>query len=91
MGKNESKLPTETPAAENPTTADAAVPLPCKGRQEVKEPTYTARELSGACARLGKNVTPDLVTAAMVSAGKKTATIEEAKEMVEKFMKKEVK
>lgn len=58
--------------------------------QPVNESVYTAAELAAAAQSVFK-VMPECVTAALMRAGKDKATISEAKEIVKKFMEKEVK
>ena len=53
-------------------------------------PQYTAAELANAAQRVF-GVPQDVATAALRMAGVKTATIEEAKKIVQDFAKKEVK
>lgn len=53
-------------------------------------PTYTVAEFAAAPASVGAN-SPDVVNAAFSFAGKKEATVDEAKALVEKFKNKEVK
>ena len=54
------------------------------------EATYTAAELA-AQARQLFGTTPEVVTVALRTAGKETATVEEARETIQKFLNKEVK
>lgn len=59
-----------------------------------KEPVavYTAEEFAKAAAKVfSRPYSPDIVRAAFVVAGKKEATKEEARKIVEEFAKKEVK
>lgn len=59
---------------------------------EVKEPVYTAAEFAAAASKVfGKGTSPDLVRAAFRVAGITSATVKEAKELVEKFANREVK
>lgn len=53
-------------------------------------PQYTAAELANAAQKVF-GVPQDVATAALRMAGVKTATIEEAKKIVQDFAKKEVK
>lgn len=55
-----------------------------------KAAEYTAAELANAASRIF-GVPQDVVTAALRMAGVKSATIDEAKKIVTKFAKKEVK
>lgn len=57
--------------------------------KKMEEPKYTAQELAAASARFG--VRPECITAAMQVNNMQEATLEEAKKIVEKFMKMEVK
>ena len=65
-------------------------------RKETQKPAeaetaYTAAEFAQNAARLfGTRATADIVTAAFRVDGKETATLSEAKKMVEQFMNKEV-
>lgn len=52
--------------------------------------TYKVSELA-AQARQIFNTTPEVVTVALRTAGKEAATVEEAKETVQKFLNREVK
>ena len=55
------------------------------------EPEYTVAEFAGNAARLfGQKANADLVNAAFKVAGKESATLSEAKEIVRKFMNREV-
>lgn len=54
-----------------------------------KEATYTVEEFAAAPESLGANA--DIVNAALLSAGKKSYTVSEAKDIVKKFKDKEVK
>lgn len=59
-----------------------------------KEPVavYTAEEFAKAATKVfSRPYSPDIVRAAFVVAGKKEATKEEARKIVEEFAKKEVK
>lgn len=58
--------------------------------KSIVSPTYTVDEFANAPASVGAK-SPDIVRAALATAGKKSATIEEAKKIVEKFKNKEVK
>ena len=60
--------------------------------KEVKKSAsvYTAEEFASQAKKLF-GTKPDIVTAAFYVAGKDKATVEEAKELVDKFRKKEVK
>jgi hypothetical protein len=53
------------------------------------EPTYTIEEFASAPESVGANA--DIVEAALASSGKDKFTVNEAKEIVNKFKKKEVK
>lgn len=56
------------------------------------ESIYSVDELAECASKVfGSKVRSECVTAAFKSAGKDTATVEEAIEIVEAFMKKEVK
>ena len=57
---------------------------------QVALPTYTVAEFASAPESVGAT-SKDLVNAAFSYAGKKEATVEEAKEIVKKFKNKEVK
>jgi hypothetical protein len=69
-------------AAEKGGTPDTA--------KQAAESLYSAAELSAA-ARARFGVPPEVVTAAMRMAGKKSATLSDAKEIITKFSKREVK
>lgn len=53
------------------------------------EPTYTIEEFASAPESVGANA--DIVVAALASSGKDKFTVNEAKEIINKFKKKEVK
>lgn len=53
--------------------------------------TYTVEEFAAAPKSLGENTSPDIIRAAFKVAGKKEATIEDAKKIVEKYARKEIK
>ena len=59
--------------------------------KKVAEPTYTVDEFKQAPQSLGEKVTADLVVAAFSCKKKREATVEEAKKILQDFMKKEVK
>lgn len=61
-----------------------------KPKKSVSESTYTVDEFMAAPKTLGIT-SPDIIRAAFLSAGKSTATVEEAKNIVNKFKNKEVK
>ena len=69
------------------TTATKTVEQPKKANA----PVYTMDELRKAPKALGEKVTADIVVAAFTYAGKTEATIEDAKNLVNDFMKKGVK
>lgn len=52
--------------------------------------TYSVQDFSKQAKKMF-GTTPEMVTVALRTAGKETATIEEAKETVKAFMEKEVK
>jgi len=54
------------------------------------EPTYTVAEFAQAPAILDVK-SPDIIRAAFANAGKKEATVEDAKKIVKEFKNKEVK
>lgn len=55
------------------------------------EAKYTVSELAAAADKvLGRPVAPECVVAALKIAGKTEVTIQEAKDLVNKFLKKEV-
>ena len=57
--------------------------------KKIEEPKYTVQELAAASTRFG--VRSECITAAMQFNHLQEATLEEAKKIVEKFMKMEVK
>lgn len=57
---------------------------------ESKESIYTAKELANNARKLF-NTRPECVAAALKSAKKECCSISETKEIVKKFMKKEIK
>lgn len=62
------------------------------GAEKEPEAVYTADEFAKAAAKVfSRPYSPDIVRAAFAVAGKKEATKEEAKKIVEEFAKKEVK
>lgn len=77
---------TDTPEGTVPETVKTeAVP------QTPVEAVYTAAEFARNAARLfGDRATADIVTAAFRVNGKETATLTEARRLVEQFMSKEV-
>ena len=60
-----------------------------KASKKTVEPAYSAEELSNAADRFGTR--KECVAAALKYYGKDRATVKEAKELVNKFMSKEVK
>jgi len=60
-----------------------------KAPKKIAEPVYSAQELSNAADRFGTR--KECVAAALRYYGKDRATVKEAKELVNKFMSKEVK
>ena len=62
-----------------------------KERSVSKAPVYSAQELALNPAALGRGCSPESITAAFKAIGKHEATIAEAKEIVTKFLSKEVK
>lgn len=77
----------------NATVNKANVSAHQKQKSEPKvaknEPTYTIGEFASAPTSVGTE-NPDIVTAALTVSGKKSFTVSEAKEIIEKFKKKEV-
>jgi hypothetical protein len=55
------------------------------------QPVFKADEFAAHPLVFGDSITPECVTAAFFVAGKKEATKEEAKEIVDKFMRREIK
>lgn len=76
----------------NATVNKANVSAPQKQKSEPKvaknEPTYTIGEFASAPESVGASA--DIVKAALSVNGMKSYTVKEAKEIVEKFKKKEV-
>lgn len=71
----------EVKAKEAPAPAKTAAPVP--------ESVYTAAELADNCKVFGTY--REIVLIALRQAGKETATLSEAKRIIEKFKNKEVK
>lgn len=68
-------------------TAEAVAPA----AQETTEAAYTVNEFAANAEKLfGKRANADLVTAAFKLEGKASATLSEAKDIVEKFISREV-
>lgn len=63
---------------------------PKKGRRTVKEPAYLASELAANAKKLF-GTRQECAEAALRAAGKTDCTVAEAKEIIEKFLRKEVK
>ena len=80
-------------ASKTDETKDVSVPqetpTPKKAKTSPEVPTYTVKEFASAPNVLGVE-NSDLIIAAFKVAGKESATLEEAKDIVEKFKKKEV-
>lgn len=79
---------------ESATTAETTEDTPVETAQTAKktaQPVFADDELAAHPAIFGGNVTQECVRAALFVAGVKSATKEEAKTIVEKFMKKEIK
>ena len=83
--------------AKKPETAVETAPentkheLPVEAAQKPAEAVYMAAEFAQNAARLfGHRATADIVTAAFRVNGKETATLTEARRLVEQFMSKEV-
>lgn len=62
-----------------------------KSIDEAKEPEYTVTEFAANPSIFGKNVSPDVVTAALRVAGVKQTTKSDAIKIVNKYRLKEVK
>lgn len=77
----------------NAAKESAGLEIPAqKETRKDAEAEYTAAEFAGNAERLfGKRATADLVTAAFRVERKETATLSEAKDIVARFMDKEVK
>lgn len=60
-----------------------------KASKKTAEPVYSAEELSNAADRFGTR--KECVAAALKYYGKDRATVKEAKELINKFLSKEVK
>lgn len=100
MGKQTTNATEGDKAVENATptesttvakeTAPAAVTKQESTTKESKEAVYKVSELAAA-AKEAFNTRPEVVTAALLSAKKTSATKSEAKRLVEAFLKKEVK
>ena len=70
-----------------PEAAESVAPTP-----ETAEAAYTVGEFAANAGKLfGKRANADLVTAAFKVGGRQTATLSEAKDIVGKFMNREVK
>lgn len=78
-------------ANNNNATTNKAPVSPKQNEPKVakNEPTYTIGEFAAAPTSVGTE-NPDIVTAALTVSGKKSFTVSEAKEIIEKFKKKEV-
>lgn len=83
--------------AKKPETAVETAPentkheLPVEAAQKPAEAVYMAAEFAQNAARLfGDRATADIVTAAFKVAGRRNATLTEARCLVEQFMNKEV-
>ena len=78
-------------ASKTDETKNVSVPqeTPKKAKTAPAVPTYTVQEFAAAPKTLGVE-NSDMIIAAFKVAGKESATIEEAKVIVEKFKKKEV-
>ena len=61
-----------------------------KEQESKQEPIYTAKELANNARKLF-DTRPECVAAALKSAKKESCSISEAKEIIKKFMKKEIK
>ena len=73
--------------AKAPDSGNAAETAAKSGTESV----YEVTEFAGNAAHLfGERANADLVTAAFKVAGRQEATLSEAKDIVEKFMKREV-
>lgn len=75
--------------ANNTAKLDKANVQPKTVQSPAKESTYTVEEFAAAPGSLGASA--DIVNAALVSAGKDSYTVSEAKDIVKKFKDKEVK
>lgn len=77
----------ELKAAEN--TAAKAEPVLRKGQGPEQEAVYSVSELAANAKELFKT-RPECISAAMKNAGKTKCTVSEAREIVGKFLKREV-
>lgn len=81
-----------TQAAEQPEGAAVAAVATQETPQSISKTEYTAEEFAAAARVIfGNQVTPDCVTAAFRMANIAKATKGQAKEIVSKYLKKEVK
>lgn len=80
-------------AAESPSAEEAASKATTKSAQTPKqvEPEYSARELAAAASSMGKNISPDVVTAVLRINRLTSATMSQAKRLVTQYIKQEVK
>lgn len=78
-----------TAKAESPKANVQASKAETQPVQTKKESKYTVQEFASAPESVGSNA--DIVMAALLSDGKESYTISEAKEIVKKFKEKEVK
>ncbi len=78
--------------AEETTAATAESDNSAASKAEKKEATYTADEFANAASKVfGKKYSPDLVRAAFIVAGKKSAPKTEAQALVKDFAERKVK
>ena len=84
------KAKTTIPATEEVKVEDEPKKEAVKANVNVVLPTYSVEEFASAPNSLGVS-TPDIIRAAFKVAGKDKATIEEAKNIINKFKLKEVK
>ncbi len=88
MGKEMTKDGKVTETAESKVKAEVTQ-IPKKEQKIVKESVYSAGELAAQAGQLFQT-RQECVTAALKAVGKSVCTVSEAKEIVEKFLKKEV-
>ena len=86
MANNTAKEKTNVQTKPEQTKPEQTKPVQTPAK---KGPTYTVEEFAAAPESLGANA--DIVTAALLSAGKESYTVSEAKDIVKKFKDKEVK
>lgn len=79
----------EAKAAENAEIKEVAQHAPRKEQKALQESVYPVSELAANAKKIF-GTRPECVTAALKAAGKSECTIPKAKEIVDKFLKREV-